>query len=39
MPCGKILGATKEKPSKLEGKTFIYKKNPKNSMWVKFRKK
>lgn len=38
MPCGKILNTMKEKPKNMEGKTFIYKKNPKNKLYVKFKK-
>lgn len=34
----KILKQTKREPDWKEGKTFVWKKNKKTGMWVKFRK-
>ena len=39
MPCGRILNTTKQKPKTMEGKTFTWKQNPRNKLYVKFRKK
>jgi len=39
MPCGKIIGSTKTKPKVMEGKTFVYKKNPRTKQYTKFRKR
>jgi len=38
MACGKILNVTSNKPSKMSGKSFMYKYNPKNNTYVKFEK-
>lgn len=39
MPCGKIMSQTKRRPKIMEGKSFVYRYNPRNKMYVKFRKK
>lgn len=38
MACGKILNVMDKRPSKMSGKSFVYKYNPKNKTYVKFEK-
>jgi hypothetical protein len=38
MGCGSIIGSTKVKPMDMEGKSFMYKFNPRTKLYVKFRK-